>query len=59
MKIKYLLSAIPAALFATSASADISVSGSGTVDILMLVVTLQAPWVVAYHSQCQLLLMAV
>ena len=29
-KIKYLLSAIPAALFATSASADISVSGSGT-----------------------------
>ena len=29
-KIKYLLSAIPAALFATSAHADISVSGSGT-----------------------------
>jgi hypothetical protein len=29
-KIKYLLSAIPAALFATSAQADISVSGSAT-----------------------------
>ena len=29
-KIKYLLSAIPAALFATSASADISVSGSAS-----------------------------
>ena len=30
-KIKYLLSAIPAAMFATGAQADISVSGSGSV----------------------------